>query len=105
MNDTKMQGLQYLVLIAEQKKKNFFLSLLGENGAHGIEIVYGHGSLNPNALFAAFGFEAEQGKAMITCLMKRADAQRLISLLRSEYKFDKPNTGIAFTVPVEGLAF
>ncbi len=105
MNDTKIQGLQYLVLITEQKKKNFFLSLLGKNGAHGIEVVYGHGSMSPNALFAAFGLEAELGKAMITCLMKSADAERLIALLRSEHKFDKPNTGIAFTVPVEGLAF
>ncbi len=105
MNDMKLQGLQYLVLIAEQKKKNFFLSLLGENGAHGIEIVYGHGSMSPNALFAAFGFEADEGKAMITCLIKRADAERLIATLRKEHMFDKPNTGIAFTVPVEGLAF
>lgn len=105
MNDVKVPSLQYFVLIADQKKKNKFLSLLSEHGAHGIETVYGHGSMSPSAIAAAFGFEAEQGKVMICCLVRTEDATELLRILYHDYSFDKPNTGIAFTVAVEGLAF
>lgn len=105
MNNVNMNGLQHLIIIAEQKKKNKFLSLLGNHGAHCIEVVYGHGSMTPNAIAAAFGFEAEQGKVVISCLVKYEDAKKLIDILYKDYKFDKPNTGIAYSIPVEGLAF
>lgn len=104
MSDTQ-KGLQYFVIIAEQKKKNKFLSLLADFGARGIETVYGHGSMSPSAIAAAFGFEAEQGKVLISCLLKNDAAERLIDVLYREYRFDKPNTGIAFGISVEGLAF
>ena len=101
----KTNGLQYFVIIADQKKKDKFLALLGEHGAHGIETVYGRGSMSPSALAAAFGFEAEQGKVLITCLVKTSDARELVDILRSDFKFDRPNTGIAFGIAVEGLGF
>lgn len=105
MHNAQGEGLQYFVIIAEQKKKNKFLSLLGDYGARGIEIVYGHGSMSPSAIAAAFGFEAEQGKVMIICLVKNDSARQLIDVLYRDYKFNKPNTGIAFGISVEGLAF
>ena len=98
-------GLQYFVLIAEKKKKNNFLALLGEHGARGIETVYGHGSMSPSAIAAAFGFEARQGKVMISCLLNNESARKVLEILCRDYKFNKPNTGIAFTVPVEGMGF
>lgn len=105
MSDAQTKSLQYLVIIAEQKKKNQFLSLLSDHGARAIETVYGHGSMSPSAIAAAFGFEAEQGKVLITCLVKTESAKELINILYKDYHFCKPNTGIAFTVAVEGLAF
>ena len=101
----KTNGLQYFVIIADQKKKDKFLALLGEHGAHGIETVYGRGSMSPSALAAAFGLEAEQGKVLISCLVKVSEAKALIDILYSDFNFDKPNTGIAFGITVEGLAF
>lgn len=100
-----MNSLQYFVIIAEQKKKNKFLSLLCDHGAKGIEVVYGHGSMSPSAIAAAFGFEAEQGKVLISCLLKTETAKELLDILYNDYNFKKPNTGIAFGIPVEGLAF
>lgn len=105
MDDIQISGLQYFVIIAEQKNKNKFLSLLGDYGARGIETVYAHGSMSPSAIAAAFGFEAEQSKVMITGLLKSAKAKELMDVLYKEYKFDKPNTGIAFSISVEALAF
>ncbi len=103
MSDKK--SLQYVVIIAEQKKKNKFLSLLGDYGAHSIETVYGHGSMSPRAIAAAFGFEAEQGKVLISCLVQAERAKELMDVLYRDYHFDKPNTGIAFGIAVEGLSF
>lgn len=101
---TKMQ-IQHLVLIVDQKKKDTFLTLLYEYGAHGVDVVYGHGSMSPHALMAAFGFEAEKNKALISCLMKKEKVKELLALLYTEYHFDKPNTGIAYSIPIEGLVF
>ena len=105
MNDSTAISLQYFVLITEQKKKNKFVSLLSDHGAKMVQTVYGHGSMSPSAIFAAFGFEAEAGKVVITCLLKTETAKELITTLYNDYNFKKPNTGIAFGIPVEGLAF
>lgn len=105
MRDIHINGLQYFVIIAEQKKKKKFLALLDEYDARGIEVVYAHGSMSPSAVAAAFGFESEQKKVMISCLLKNEKAKQLIDVLYTDYKFDKPNTGIAFSTPVEGIAF
>ena len=105
MSDMQITSIQYFVIIADKKKKEQFISLLVEHGAHGIQTVYGHGSMSPSALAAAFGFEAEQGKVLLSCLMKSNTAKELIDVLYNEYNFNKPNTGIAFGIPVEGLAF
>ena len=105
MGETLMNRLQYFVIIVEQKKKNKFLSLLGDYGASAIKIVYGHSSMSPSTIAATFGFEAEQSKVIIFSLLKFEKAKELIDVLFKEYKFNKPNTGIAFSVSVEGLAF
>ena len=104
MSNAQTTTLQYFVIIAEQKKKNKFISLLSDYGARGIQTVYGHGSMSPSMIAAAFGFEAEQGKVLISCLIKSENAKELINILYNDYNFKKPNTGIAFSIPVEGLA-
>ena len=105
MSNAATGGVQQFVIIADQKKKEKFLTLLSEHDARGIETVYAHGSVHPNALAAAFGLQVEQHKVMITCLVKTETARQLTELLYNEYEFNKPNTGIAFSIPVEGLAF
>lgn len=105
MSDKQTSSLQYFVIIAEKKKKNKLLNLLGDHGARGIEIIYAHGSMTPIAIASAFGFETEQGKVMISCLVKSEGARELIDALYRDFHFDQPNTGIAFGIPVEGLAF
>ena len=105
MSEQQLSTLQYFVLIAEQKKKDKFLSVLADYDAKVIETIYSHGSMSPSLIASAFGFEAEQGKVLISCLVKTENAKELIDVLYNEYEFSKPNTGIAFTIPVEGLAF
>lgn len=105
VSDIIQSKLQYLVIIAEKKKKDKFLKLIGDYGAKGINVVYGKGSMSPSAIASAFGFETGQHKVIITCLLKHEVAKEIIGVLYNDHKFSKPNTGIAFTIPVEGLAF
>ena len=105
MSEGNNLQIQHLILIVDQKKKDSFLTLLYEYGAHGVDIVYGHGSMSPHAIMAAFGFEAEKHKVVISCLMKKEKVEELMKLLYTDYRFDKPNTGIAYSIPVEGLVF
>lgn len=105
MREVQINGLQYFVIIADQNKKKRFLALLDAYDARGIEVVYARGSMSPSAVAAAFGFESEQKKVMLSCLLKNEKAKRLLDVLYTEHQFDKPNTGIAFSVPVEGMAF
>ena len=105
MNDYQISGLQYFVIIADQKKRNRYIALLNEHGAHGVQTVYGHGSASPSPLAAAFGFNKGQNKVLIASLIKTEEARKLIDKLYNDYKFNKPNTGIAYCISVDGIAF
>lgn len=105
MNSNLSSRLQYFVIITGQKQKNKYVSLLVEHDGQGIETKLGKGSVNAGLLATAFGFDVEEGKAMISCLIPSEQAVKLIQTLYNDYGFSKPNTGIAFTIPVEGLAF
>lgn len=105
MEEKKLHRLQYFVIICKQKKKDKFLKLLTEYDAHSIDTVYGKGSASCGALALALGLEGDCARAVISCLIPTPRAEELTAVLLSEYGFEKPNTGIAFSVPVEGLAF
>ncbi len=97
--------LQYFVLITDKKKKSKFISLLSENGGHEIEVIYGKGSVNAGVLAKAFGFDVEESKVILSCFMPSEQAATLIGALYEEFDFKKRNTGIAFSIPIEGLMF
>ncbi len=103
MDNTLRKNPQYFVLIVDQRKKEQFLTLLHEHGAHRILTKYGHSSVCAGALARAFGFDAEQGKAVISCIFSYDKAAEIIDILCREHHFDKANTGIAFTVNIDGF--
>ena len=98
-------SLQYFTIITSTKSEKSIIKLLNENCAHVIEIIYGHGSATKGVLAQAFGFDTEEKKLLITCLVPTNVAKNLIDILYDEYNFNKPNTGIAFSMKVEGLLF
>ncbi len=105
MEEKKIDTLQNFVIIAKPKLKDKLSTLLIKNGAHAINTVYGHGSVSKSILAQAFGLDAEQKKVILSCLIKTESAKKIINILYAEYNFNKPNSGIAFAVPVEGLMF
>ncbi len=105
MPETEKKRISQFFLIANAKKKEKFIALLQEHGARGIETMYAHSSVTAGALARAFGFEVEESKVLVSCLLRYEQAEACIDILCRDYHFDKPNTGIAFSVPVEGLVF
>lgn len=95
----------FLVIITARKKRDEILELLSQNGAQLISTLYARGSASASSFALAFGLAAEEHKIMTTCLLSSAVADTLIETLDAKYGFEKPNSGIAFTVPVEGLSY
>lgn len=103
MTETKY-GVDYLTLIVGRNKKEEILKLLFSSGCHLIDVVYAKGSVQSGYFKDMLGLVAEEKKVMITCLVAGNLSNHLLEQLVSQFDFDKPNTGIAFVVPVERLS-
>lgn len=98
-------SLQYLVVISKTKFKEKFVKLLTENGGKGISTIYGKGSISSNVLIQSFGLDSDTKRLVLSCLISTENAKIILDILTQKYNFTKPNTGVAFTIPVEGLMF
>jgi hypothetical protein len=96
--------IESLTLIAGRKQKDALLDALSESGGRLLRIVYGKGSAGINYLKDMLGFSPEENKVLITCLLPSDKTDAVLNMLIEKFHFDKPNTGIAFTVPVERLS-
>lgn len=95
----------YLMVIADRKKKDEIAAVLCQNSARVNLAMYGEGSVKAGTVQKVFGFVPEQHKVIVTCLLTQERADAIIQILNTEYHFYKPNTGIAFTIPVDGLSY
>ncbi len=96
-------GFQYYVLICDKKNKQKFIELVASHGGVSIDTMYGKGSAKAGALAKALGFDVEEQKAVISCLISTANAQVLTEILKSDHDFHRKNTGIAFGIPLGGV--
>ncbi len=97
-------SLQYFVLICNKKKKKKFMELLATHGGVCIDTMYGKGSAKAGAFAKALGFETEEHKVVISCLIPTQKARELTEILRTDYDFKSKNTGIAFSISLGGLS-
>lgn len=97
--------IDFLVIIADRKKKDEIVALLVREGAKVINTLYGKGSVKGSSVQFAFGFVPEEHKIIATCLMPNKKSDAVLDALNMDFHFNRPNTGIAFTVPVEGLSY
>ena len=105
MTEKEAKKLLFLVIIAGRKRKDDLLKALCKAGGHFITIYYGKGSVKAGFLLDAFGLVAEENKVIITCLCMHNEAEAIFDMLVKDFKFTKPNTGIAYTIPVSMLAY
>lgn len=106
MSGDKRKNIVYLILIAGRKLQSSLLDFLSDEDAKVVHILYGKGAASAKpSLVEAFGFTPEENKVIITCVLTREKADNVLGLLVRKYNFDKPNTGIAFTINVDGLSF
>ena len=99
-----LDGLVFLMVIAGRKQKRLLLDALTEAGGRLVNIVYGRGTIDANYLKYILGLTQEESKVVIICLLPGVKADAVLEMLIKKFRFDKPNTGIAFTIPVEKLS-
>jgi len=95
----------YLTVITPRNKKDVIIDLLLQHEAQIIDTSYARGSVTAGSLPSAFGLTEEKNRVISSCLLSQEKADKLIELLNREQGFTEPNTGIAYTVPVETLFY
>ena len=105
MENNSAKTLQYYTVITSIKSKDPIIELLQQNGAKGINVTYGHGSAKKGVLAQAFGFDTEEKKLIVTCLIPTENAVTVTKTLYESFNFNKANTGIAFGIKVDALLF
>ncbi len=105
MDNQLMDNVEYLVLIAGRKQKDALLSKICDIDCKIINTIYGKGSVKCSYLMDMLGFVPEENKVIITCILRKDKIDAIFKMLLNEFHFGCPNTGIAFTLPILGMAF
>jgi len=95
----------FLVVVTDRKQKDDILTMLLDEGIHLINTVYGRGTVCEHFFMDAFGLNPERNKAVITCVSTYVKTEAALGALKTKFGFDRPNTGIAFTMPVDKVSF
>ena len=98
-------SIDFFVVIADRKKKKELMTLIADSGGKMVHTIYGRSSVSSSFFMEAFSFIPEEHKIVIVCLMRKSASDTAVETLIRKFRFDKPNTGIAFTIPVEGLSY
>ena len=93
----------HMVLIAERKLKDNLLAALSEKGCHVINTCYVNGTSRAGFLMKDLVYE--DNRVFISCLVSGGEADAIFEMLADDFNFDKANTGIAYTIPVEKLSY
>jgi len=97
-------GVDFLTLIADRKYKKEILKFLFDFRCHLIDVIYVKGTVKSEYFRDMLGLVNEEKKVMITGLIAGNLSEQLLEELVTKLNFDKPNTGIAFVVPVDKLS-
>jgi len=95
----------HMVIIAGRKLQDKLLDMITENGGHVINVFYGKGAVQSGYIMSMFGLVHEKNKVLITCLISESEVDDIFKILASDFHFENPHTGIAYTTPVVGLSY
>lgn len=94
-----------LIIITERPLKHKVAIAMENVGAVMFNSTYGKGSIKKNQLLRTLGLTVEQKKVLLTCFIERKNVKDAFEVLNKEFKFKEPNTGIAFTLPLESISY
>lgn len=94
------QKLVFIIVNRGECKR--LVKLLNKNGFTFHTAMLAHGTA-PSEVLACFGL-AETEKTVLTCFTGESRAPELFDVLNEQMGFKNPNTGIAFSIRVSGLA-
>lgn len=97
-------GVDFLTLITSRNKNEELLKFLLDSGCHLIDVVYAKGTVQSGYFKDMLGLVPDEKKIMITCLVAGNLSDKILDQLVEQFNFDKPNTGIAYVVPVDRLS-
>ena len=104
MNQCAPEHIAFLVIVAGRKQKNELLEILLKMECRIVNTLYGKSSIRAGHLVEMLGFVPEENKVVITCILKQEKVDGVMETLLGEFRFGKPNTGIAFTIPICGVS-
>lgn len=103
MESNKPDNVVFLTLIAGRRRKDALLAALSELRVPLTNVVYAKGGADADYLKEVFGFVQEEEKVVVTCLLTRSRSEAVLKMLTEKFNFNEPNTGVAFTVPVDRM--
>ena len=105
MKNESANKIVFLALIAGRNQKNAILAALAKSGVQLTHVIYGKGSVKASYLKNVLGLIPEENKVFITGLISAEKSDAVLDMLITKFDFDQPNTGIAFTIPIEKLSY
>lgn len=93
-----------LIIITKRAHKKEIIQMLYEHEAAMVIQTYAHGSAK-DGLLRALGLVQEEDKLFLTCFIPTIRVQEVFNFLNYRYHFNRPNTGFAFTLPVEKISY
>lgn len=93
-----------LIVIAKRVYKQEIIDMLHKHGSVMVLQTYVHGSAKDGVL-RALGMTPEDNRALLMCFIAKERVQEVFNFLNYKYHFNRPNTGFAFTLPVEKISY
>ena len=105
MKNENMERIVMMTIVVEKKQKDALLSMLLESGIHLVNTVYGKSTFGAGYLANTLALVPEKNRVVITCVSTYLKTEAIFKLLVEKFNFDKPHTGIAFTVPITRVSY
>jgi nitrogen regulatory protein PII len=95
-------NVQALITIVDYSLGQMVTELFQKNELPIIMLTHGHGAAKEE-IYDILGF-GEPKKAVIISVLTESMAHHIVKVLRTKINLSKPGTGIAFTVPINGIS-
>ncbi|OQA79277.1 MAG: hypothetical protein BWY30_00167 [Tenericutes bacterium ADurb.Bin239] len=93
-----------MVIIARRKHKSELVKMLYDHEAAMVHQTYAKGTAKASFL-KSLGFTLEQNKLFLLGFVKTNQVPAIFSVLEHKYQFKQPNSGFAFTFPLEKISY